>query len=40
MDGFIEISNNRCERSVKPFVINMIAALLPENAPQECRIGE
>ena len=92
MDGCIEISNNRCERSVKPFVINrknflfatsvagaraaavlhsmtetakdnglnpfeylahilrtvaginlrenpdMITALLPENAPQECRV--
>ena len=94
MDGCIEISNNRCERSVKPFVINrknflfatsvagaraaavlhsmtetakdnglnpfeylahifrtaagvniwenhdMVTALLPENAPPECRIGD
>jgi len=93
-DGCIEISNNRCERSVKPFVINrknflfatsvaggraaavlhsmtetakdnglnpfeylshifrtatginlrdnpdIITALLPENAPKECRVGE
>ena len=94
MDGCIEISNNRCERSIKPFVINrknflfatsvaggraaavlhsmtetakdnglnpfeylahifrtaagvslrenpdVITALLPENAPPECQVGD